>query len=99
MSEEQTEVVIPSSPADREALRNSISGLVTSLIRQQSETDFRKEEIAALSEKYDLPKKFIANMAKDAYKDKFDKEASEREQYESLFETIMKENGESENEE
>lgn len=83
-------IIIPSSPADRKKLKDGVDQIVNALTRMDSEKEYIKETLAELEEKFDIKKKFLRKMAVDQHKAKFDDDRSEREDYEDLFEQIMK---------
>lgn len=90
MSVEKTvDIVIPSSPADREAIFAVIKELSNSLTRQESEVDYRKEALKELSEKYEIDKKYLRQLLVDFHKDRFEEKSDERVQYEGLYEAII----------
>lgn len=90
MSVEKTvEIVVPSSPADREAIFAVIKEMSNSLTRQESETEYRKDAIKDLSEKYEIDKKYIRQLLVDFHKDRFEEKSDERVQYEGLYEAII----------
>ncbi len=64
MSVEQIEVIIPSDPAARKEIVRVLDEISNAFVRIAGERDFVKEEVAALAEKYDLPKKILNKMAK-----------------------------------
>jgi len=83
------EIVIPSNPKDQKKIRDSINELVNSLYRMQSEKDLQKDIIQVCSDEFNLDKKYIRQMAQDAYKDSFDKKVHEFGSYSDLYETVM----------
>lgn len=64
MSVEILEIIIPSNPADRQDILRNFDEISNALVRVAGERDFIKETIAAISEKYDLPKKVLNKLAK-----------------------------------
>lgn len=90
MSVEKTvDIVIPSSPADREAIFAVIKELSNSLTRQEGEADYRKEALKELSDKYEIDKKYFRQLLVDFHKDRFEEKSDERVQYEGLYEAII----------
>lgn len=85
-----TDIIIPSSPADREDLFSVIKEISNSKTRVEAEAEYQKEAIAALEEKYAIKAKHLRRMAQDYHKDQFDKKASEHDQYTELYEAIVK---------
>lgn len=89
MAKEIVEIVIPSSPVDRKAVADGIKEISNSLSRIEGERTYIKESIDALSEKYNLDKKYLRRMARDYHKDQFEVVTEEDAQYSDLFEVIM----------
>lgn len=80
------EIVIPSNPADLKIIKDAIKEANDSLIRIASERELIKDIVADLSEKYEgLPKRYINRMIKTYYKQSFDKEATEHDDFSELF--------------
>ena len=84
------EVILPSDENTLKELVASIQEVVQSKVRQASEQDYQKESIAAIAEKYELPKDFIKQMATWKYdeskKDRtIGKVESFSEAYDALF--------------
>ena len=89
MTSENVNINIPASVADREVIKGVMTELCNSLAREQGEKEYRKEAIKDLAEKFDIPTKFLTKMAKDHFKDTFDKQVEEMSDYEALYETIF----------
>ena len=58
------QVIIPSNPADREKIRRVMRTVSESMTRIEAEKDLIKDEIAALAEEFEIPKKFQNRMAR-----------------------------------
>lgn len=84
-----TDIIIPSSPADLEAIKKVIEEISNSMTRAEAEKDYQKEAISELAEKYGIEKKYIRRMANDYHKDSFDEKVSEMSDYEQLYESVM----------
>lgn len=89
MTVEIVNINIPASPEEREAIKKVIIELSNSLTREQGEKEYRREAVKELSEKYEIPPKFLNKMAKDYFKDTFNKQVEEMSDYEALYETIL----------
>lgn len=87
---EQIEINIPSSPEDRAKLFKGIKEMSNAKTRIEAEQSFIKETAKALSENFDLDKKWINKLVADYHKDTFDKSVKEFEEYEALYETVVK---------
>lgn len=90
MSVIEVDIIVPSSPADREALFESIKEISNSMTRAEGERDYQKESFEALEKKYNIKAKHLRRMTVDYHKDQFDKKASEHDQYADLYEAIVK---------
>lgn len=85
-----SEVVIPSNEADREKIMKSIEAISDSLTRIEGEKNWIKEEIAAVSESTNVPKKFLNKLARTYHKQNFDNVMQEVEDFEALYDVIVK---------
>lgn len=85
-----SEVVIPSNEADREKIMKSIEAISDSLTRIEGEKNWIKEEIAAVSEATNVPKKFLNKLARTYHKQNFDNVMQEVEDFEALYDVIVK---------
>ena len=79
-----------SNPADREKLLKVIREVSDSMARSQAEKDYIREAIADISKQLQLPKKIVAKMAKVYFKQNYDEEVAVQDQFETLYETIVK---------
>lgn len=85
-----SEVVIPSNEADREKIMKSIEAISDSLTRIEGEKNWIKEEIAAVSKATNVPKKFLNKLARTYHKQNFDNVMKEVEDFEALYDVIVK---------
>lgn len=91
MSVQQAEeIVIPSSPADREAIEKVMKELSNSLTRSDAEKEYRRDALKDLQEKYGVKAKYFRRMMNDFHRDTFEVKSEEQENYGALFETIFK---------
>ena len=90
MAIQQMSVNEISNPADRENLLKVIREVSDSMARSQSEKDYIREAIADISKQLQLPKKIVAKMAKVYFKQNYDEEVAVQDQFETLYETIVK---------
>ena len=79
-----------SNPADREKLLKVIREVSDSKARAQGEKEYIREAIADISKQLQLPKKIVAKMAKVYFKQNYDEEVAVQDQFETLYETIVK---------
>ena len=86
---ESVDIVVPSSPADREAIFAVIKECSNSLTRSEAENDYRKDAIKELGKKYDIKPKYLSRMLKEFHKDLFEKKAEEQDAFGDLYEAIV----------
>ena len=79
-----------SNPADKEKLLKVIRTCSESKTRIEGERDLIKEEVAAICEELKLPKKIVNRMVKVYHKQNFDEEVAVQDQFETLYQTIVK---------
>ncbi len=87
--EQFSDVVVPSSPEDRAAIRAVLSDVSDKMTIIDSSRESNNEAIKELAEKYDLPVKFIRKMANAYHKQTFEKQKQEAEDFELLYENIV----------
>jgi hypothetical protein len=78
------------SEPDRDKLFKVIKECSDSMTRQDAEKDFVRESIADTSKNMQLPKKLVARLVKVYHKQNFDEEVAVHEQFETLYETVVK---------
>jgi tRNA(Ser,Leu) C12 N-acetylase TAN1 len=81
-------MIIPSSPADRKAIKSALDEISGSMTRIEAERDLIKEAIAETCDKFQLNKKTFRKMAKVYHKQNFTQEREEHEHFEEMYETI-----------
>lgn len=85
------EVVIPSNPADREKIFKVLKTVSESMTRIESERELIKEEIGALVEAYEIPRKFLNRMARTYHRQTYDQVIQETEDFSALYDSIVSE--------
>jgi hypothetical protein len=90
MAIQQVSVNQISNPADREKLLKVIREVSDSMARAQGEKEYIREAIADISKQLQLPKKIVSKMAKVYFKQNYDEEVAVQDQFETLYETIVK---------
>ena len=90
MAVQQMSTIQLSNPADREKLLKVIRECSDALIRAQAEKDYIKESVAEISKQLELPKKLVSKMVKVYYKQNYDEEVATQDQFETLYETVVK---------
>ena len=78
------------SQPDREKLFKVIKECSDSMTRMDAEKDYVREAIADTSKNMQLPKKLVAKLVKVYHKQNFDEEVAVAEQFETLYETVVK---------
>ena len=90
MAVQQMAVNILSNEADRDKLFKVIKECSDSMTRQDAEKDFVRESIAETSKNMQLPKRLVARLVKVYHKQNFDEEVAVHEQFETLYESVVK---------
>lgn len=83
-------VNILSNPADRDKLFKVIQECSNSITRAEGEKDYVKESIDAISKDLQLPKKLVARLVKVYHKQNYDEEVATHEQFEQIYESVVK---------
>lgn len=78
------------SEPDRDKLFKVIKECSDSMTRQDAEKDFVRESIAETAKNMQLPKRLVARLVKVYHKQNFDEEVAVHEQFETLYETVVK---------
>ena len=79
-----------SNPADQKKLLDCLRECSASMTRMDGEKDYIRESIASISKDLQLPKKLVAKLIKVYHKQNYDEEVATHEQFEALYETIVK---------
>jgi hypothetical protein len=90
MSVQQMSVNQISNPADRDKLLNVLRECSGSLTRIDGEKDYIKESVNDICKTLQLPKRLVNRMVKVYHKQNYDEEVATHEQFETLYETIVK---------
>lgn len=90
MTVQQLSVNQLSNEEDRKKLLNVLKECSNSLTRIAGERDLIKESVSDVSETLQLPKKLVNKMVKIYHKQNYDEEVATNEQFELLYETIVK---------
>ncbi len=78
------------SAPDREKLFKIVQECSNSLTRIDGEQDYIREAIAETAKQMQLPKKMVAKLVKVYHKQNFDEEVAVHEQFENLYESVVK---------
>jgi hypothetical protein len=79
-----------SNPVDQKKLLDCLRECSASMTRMDGEKDYIRESIASISKDLQLPKKLVAKLVKVYHKQNYDEEVATHEQFETLYETIVK---------
>lgn len=90
MAVKQMSVNSISNPADREKLLKVIRDCSDSLTRIAAERDLIKESVKEISKQLELPKPLVRKMVKVYFKQNYDEEVAVQDQFETLYETVVK---------
>lgn len=85
-----TNIILPSSEADRKRIKDCMEEISNSYLRQESEKTFVREALVSLEEDVGIPKKYLAKMARIYHKQNLQEIVSEIEEIEALIDTILK---------
>ena len=83
-------IVVPSSEADRQKIRQGVEEISNSLTRIAAERDLIKEVLSNLEDAVGIKKKYLRQMAKFYHKQNLTEVSSEFDDIESLYESTMK---------
>jgi uncharacterized membrane protein YjjP (DUF1212 family) len=78
------------SPENKEKIMEMVRECSDSLLRISSERELIKNTVKDLSKKIDIPVKTLKKMIKVYYQQNFDQEVAEQEEFEELYETVLK---------
>ena len=90
MAVQQMSVNQISNPEDRKKLLDVLRECSSSMTRMEGEKDYIKESVNDICKKLDLPKRLVSRMVKVYHKQNYDEEVAVHEQFETLYETIVK---------
>jgi len=83
-----TNVIVPSSSADRQAVQKALQEISASLTRIDAEKDLIKDILATVEDNQNIPKKYMRKMARIYHKQNFTEIQQEQEDLETLYETV-----------
>ena len=79
-----------SNEADRKKLLDAVQECSNSMTRMDGEKDFIREAVKKVSDDLKLPKQVVQRLVKVYHKQNYDEEVATHEQFEQLYETIVK---------
>jgi hypothetical protein len=90
MAVQQVSINSISSEKDREKLLKVLRECSASMTRMEGEKDYIKESVSEISKQLQLPKRLVNRMVKVYHKQNYDEEVATHEQFETLYETVVK---------
>jgi hypothetical protein len=78
------------SDPDKQKLLKVIRDCSDSMTRMDAEKDLVREAIAETAKNMQLPKRLVARLVKVYHKQNYDEEVAVHEQFETLYETVVK---------
>lgn len=83
-------IVIPSSPNDRQNIKNAVVEISNSMVRQDSERELQRDICVKIKDEVGLDPKYLKRLAKVYHKQNFSEVQTESEDFETLYEEIVK---------
>jgi hypothetical protein len=90
MAVQQVSINSISSEKDREKLLKVLRECSASMTRMEGEKDYIRESVSEISKQLQLPKRLVNRMVKVYHKQNYDEEVATHEQFETLYETVVK---------
>jgi hypothetical protein len=90
MSKVVSEFIVPTSPEDIKKLQGAIEESCNSKVRQDAEKALQKEIFETIKEELNIPKKIFNKMVSVYYKANFQEEVAQSEDFQILYEKVMK---------
>jgi archaellum component FlaC len=81
-------VIIPSDPQSKQTVLNAMKEMSNALTRIESEKDLIKEIIEDVSDKVDVPKKYLRKMGNIYHKQNLNEVKTEMDDVEALYEAV-----------
>lgn len=83
-------IIIPSDPNTKQTLLNALKEMSDSMTRVEGEKNLQKEIIDDVSDKVEVPKKYIRKMASIYHKQNLTEVKNEMDDVEALYEAVTK---------
>lgn len=83
-----TDVIIPSSPADRKRIKGAMEEISNSFTRIQAERDFQKDALQSLEEDVGIPKKYLRKLARVYHQQNMTQLMNEMETIDTLLDAV-----------
>lgn len=88
MTKQTTNIVVPSSPEDRKAIKGALQEISNSLTKIEAERDLIKDILQRVQDEQSVPKKYVRKLAKIYHKQNFNEVLQEQDDLEVLYETV-----------
>jgi uncharacterized protein YigA (DUF484 family) len=82
-------VILPSSPADRKSIKEAVMEIDAALTRIEAERDHIKNVLESVEEKFSLPKSYVRKVANAWHKQNLVEQSQAMEDVEAVYETIF----------
>lgn len=82
-------IILPSNPADRKKIMDAMSEISNAYTRIESEKECVKDALDTISKTYNLPKRVLSKLSKVMHKGNFEEEAGNFEDFSDLYETLV----------
>jgi hypothetical protein len=83
-------IQLPSSPADRQKIKNAIDEISKSMTRIEAERDLILETVKDTCKNFTLPRRAFRKLVSVYHKQTFNEECASHEEFETLYETLAK---------
>lgn len=81
-------IIVPSDPQTKQTILNALKEISNSMTRIDSEKDLIKEIVEEVSDKTEVPKKYINKLARIYHKQNISEVKAENDDLETLYEAV-----------
>lgn len=83
-------IILPTNPADIKKIKEAVIEAANALVRADAEKEQVKAVVELINTEYEIPKQFVNRMVKTYYKSSFDKDVQVQDDFQSLYETVIR---------
>lgn len=83
-------IVVPSSPADKQKIKDAVVEMSNSLLRISAEREHQKDICLRIKDEVGLDPKYLKQMAKVYHKQNFVEVVTEQDEFETLYQEVIK---------
>lgn len=83
-------VVLPSSPADRQKIKDAMQEISNSMTRIEGERGYIVDTVKEICKTYQLPNRAFRKLVTVYHKQNFNEECASHEEFEALYGTLVK---------